>query len=33
VESSAIDISLEEVKKGKTKTYKSVDDFFKSVEK
>jgi len=33
VENSTIDLSLEEVKKGKTTTYKSVDDFFKNLEK
>ncbi len=31
VEPSAIDISLDEVKKGKTNKYKSVEDFFDKV--
>ncbi len=33
VDVKGIDIALEEVKKGKTKTYDSVDDFFKHINK
>jgi len=31
VETNSIDTALDEVKKGKTKAYKSVDDFFHKI--